>query len=157
MNVGFNPNYNNSVNFGAFKNVAGRDKLIEFAGEAGNAACDLIVNNLKANEAFDTLCRNFDVNVAIKPLVKQNPNSILLEKALDLEISANKLGKKGLLRKFIELFRKKQPPVKVARYTACGTEIRTYNLAEYINTNYIKPENGLSLDLNKFLMKFMVK
>ena len=152
MKIDFNPNYtNNSIMFGALKNVTGRDRLVEFAGKSGDAACDLIVNNLKANESFDRLCQNFDVNVAITPFIKQRPNSILLEEFLALEVFASKLEQKGFLGKLFGLFKKKQVPISVAKYIASGTEAKTYNLADYITNNFINNKNGIELEIEEFL------
>lgn len=154
MNVNFNPNYSNqSVNFGALKSVSGMDKLRYFAGNTGEAAHDLILFNLRANTAFGNLCEKFDVYVGITPRMKQIPNSILLEKELNLEIFASKLEKKGFFNKLLGIFKKRHTPVPVAKYTAVGTEAKTYNLARYITDNFIEPKEGLEVEINKFLDK----
>jgi len=156
MKADFNPNYsNNSVNFGALKSVSGMDKLRYFAGNTGEAAHDLILFNLRANTAFGNLCEKFDVDVVITPLLRQMPDSILLEKALNLEIVASKLEKKGFFNKLLGIFKKRHNPVPVAKYTAVGTEAKTkiYNLARNITDNFIEPKEGLEVEINKFLDK----
>ena len=157
MKVDFNTNYNNNINFSALKNVAGRDRLVEFAGKAGDAACDLIVNNLKANESFDRLCQKFDVNIAITPFIKQKPNSILLEKFLALEVFASKLERKDFFGKLFGLLKKKQPEIPVAKYVASGTEAKTYNLADYITNNFINKKDGIEFEIEEFLSKLPTK
>ena len=121
MKVNFNPNYSNkSVNFGALKSISGREKLTEFAGKSGDAACNMIIRGMKENAAFDKLCQKFDVNVAITPLLRQLPNSTLLEKSLNLEVCAKKLRKNNFFGKLVEIFRKNPKPMTVAKYTAAA-------------------------------------
>ena len=155
MKVNFNPNYSNkSVNFGALKSISGREKLTEFAGKSGDAACNMIIRGMKENAAFDKLCQKFDVNVAITPLLRQLPNSTLLEKSLNLEVCAKKLRKNNFFGKLVEIFRKNPKPMTVAKYTAAaGTETKTYKLAENITENFIKQKTGLESEVESFINK----
>ena len=155
MNLDFNPNYsNNSVNFGALKSISGRERLAEFAGKSGEAACDLIITSMKNNASFDRLCQKFDVNVAITPLLQQLPNSKQLEKSLNIEVYANKLRKNNLFVKLLGIFKRNSKQMPVTQYTAAaGTEVKSYKLAENITENFIKPKEGLEFEVDEFLNK----
>lgn len=135
------------ANFKALKKVRGTEVLQSLIGDDGKDIVNNLTMNLKNNNAFDTLCRKYDVFVNISPDCSLIPNSLYLNKALLLGIYTKNINR-GLFG-----FLKKNKEVPVCRYAAYGPEASTWDLAEYINKHYIKDENGLTKDIVDFLIK----
>ena len=135
------------TNFKALKKVRGTEALQSLIGDDGKEIVNNITMNLKKNNSFDTLCRKYDVFVNIFPDCSIIPNSLYLNKALTLEIYTKKINR-GIFG-----FLKKNKEVPVCRYMTYGPEVKTWDLAEYINKHYINHENGLTKDITDFLIK----
>ena len=151
MKIDFNTNHsNNSVNFGALKSVKGIDKIECLVGHIGRKAGDYVIENLKANPAFENLCKNYDVYVSLLPVMKPSKTPMLVDKGMHLEISAHKCNKKGVSG----LIRKKNPMIKISDYQYAVVEARHFDAAQYIIDNFINSKEGLEKDITAFLKKF---
>ena len=152
MKVNFDSNYSNkNVNFCALKSVTGIDKIECLVGHIGRKSGNYVVNHLKANSAFNELCKDFDVYVKLLPVMlpsKKTP--VLVDNGMHLEIFAQKPNKK----KFAELLGKKNPLIKVSDYKHKDVEARPFDIAEYIVNDFINKKNGLEKDINTFLKQF---
>ena len=138
---------NNTVNFCALKDVKGIDKIECQIGYMGKKAGNLVIENLKANPAFNDLCMKCDVYVSLLPVTEPSKKKPCLnDKGMHLEIFAQKVNKTGLSG----LFCKKNPVIKVSNYKHTGVEAKPYSVAEYMIEHFINGKNGLGDDINMF-------
>jgi len=148
MQVALNTQNNNQTNFMSLKKVRGGKALAGLIGKDGYQIEKQLRTTLEANKSFNTLCEKFDVYVNIMPHFRPSGIGILLEKGLSLEILAREIKKDEVFG----IFRKKTPKLPVCYYMASGVEANTWNLADYL-TKFIKSEEGLETDINKFIKK----
>ena len=147
MQAIFSTQNNNQTSFTSLKKVNCGKLLSPLIGKDGVKIEDKLVQNLKSNKSFQTLCEKYDVFVNVGPHVR--PVGIMLDKGLSIEILASKIKKGGIFG----LFKKNPPKETVSGYMAAGVEARTWTLADYIIDNFIKAKDGMETDINKFLDK----
>ena len=147
MQVALNTQNNNQTSFTSLKKVNCWKLLSPLMKEDGFAIEDKLVQSLKANKSFQTLCEKYDVFVNVTP--HERTTSINRDMLLSTVILASKIKKGGIF----EFFKKNPPKERVSSFLVSGQKERARILAEYTIDNFIKAEDGMEADIKKFLDK----